>query len=114
MQQLMIKHKINPQSDIIIFDKWSVMQNENVFFMYGDLKGSGIYNRILCKYQPNILFYDMQAATPMVKDCNKRLYRGLWNYALIAKEVEDRFHATKVLNARIIDWQGQFYLMVPR
>ena len=110
MDRLIERHKIDLHTDTVIFNK-GIVKNKNIYFNYADLYSFGMYNKVLYKYQPTILLYDID--TNKVTRYDRKTYAGKWDYAIIDKEIVKQFNALQTPEAEIIDAQGAYYLLVP-
>ena len=111
MDRLIDRHDIDLRNDTVIFDCHVLIKNKNIYFLYANDYSFGMYNNVLYRYQPTILLYYMDSKRLARYD--KKSYEGKWNYAIIGKEITKRYNTLNLLNAKIIDEEGNYYLMTP-
>jgi energy-converting hydrogenase Eha subunit C len=111
MDRLIDRHNIDLRNDTVIFDCHVLIKNKNIYFLYANDHSFGMYNNVLYRYQPTILLYYMDSKRLARYD--KKSYEGKWNYAIIGKEITKRYNTLNLLNAKIIDEEGNYYLMTP-
>jgi len=112
MENLIKKHHIDIHKDIILFDSGSI-KNKNIYFLYGNMFAGDAFKEVLLKYQPNIFILSKHKDTiygytgwhPIRKD---------WQFAIISKHQALKYPYEKRLRARVLDIQGNSYLLTPQ